>query len=77
MSRCECCDLPAYSCGRATEQRARADAARRAGELRACGYFPAQWPGDCGFCGERFQPGALIRLTTDTRHACWRAECCS
>lgn len=70
---CACCDLPTYSCGKAAEQRQRADAARRAGEFVARGWFRAQYPGPCEICGEWFQPGALIGRAGDG----WRAECCA
>jgi hypothetical protein len=50
--RCECCDLPTYSCGRALERQARR---ARAGYGR-----PARYAGRCGGCGERFDEGDLI-----------------
>ncbi len=60
--RCDCCDLPVESCGRAAEQRHRREAAaERQRALSLPGYFPALYPGMCDDCGERFGPGDLIR----------------
>lgn len=74
MSRCDCCDLPEASCGKAIEQRQRADAARRAGELAARGYIRAAYPGTCATCSEPFGSGAHI---TGALHGGWTAECCA
>lgn len=76
-TRCVCCDRPTYSCGKAVEQEARADAARRAGELVARGWFPAMYSGTCEGCGQRFDEGALIGLEWRAQPPGWRAECCA
>lgn len=39
------------------------------------GWIEAQYPGTCGTCGERFQPGAAIRMHTFSGE--WRADCCA
>lgn len=66
MTRCECCDLPVESCGKALETRQRAEAkARRqralASDPRA---FPASYDGTCA-CGDRFKAGTPIVHTFD------------
>lgn len=75
MTRCQCCDLDIRSCGKALEQRQRADAARRAGELTARGYIRAAYPGTCATCREPFGSGAYI--TSTVGGAGWIAECCA
>jgi len=35
-------------------------------------WIPAQYPGTCEQCGERFEVGAAIRMFPDG----WRADCC-
>lgn len=37
-------------------------------------WFPAQWPGVCEHCGERFEAGTPIRFEAPQG---WRADCCS
>lgn len=39
-------------------------------------WFPAQYPGTCGQCGEPFQPGTPIRLQLSSQTN-WIAECCA
>ena len=75
--RCECCDLPSYSCGRAAQQAARsADRAERAAALAAPGTFPAQFAGPCPGCGERLSEGDPIRR--DPARDRWAgALCCA
>jgi hypothetical protein len=71
--RCECCDLPVSSCGKAAEQRQRAEhQAERARISALPGVFMALYAGTCGGCGERYDPRTLIRSTSG---GC-RAECC-
>lgn len=72
-ARCDCCDLPVYSCGRAAEQQQRQEQAAHRASLIEAGWFPAQWPGSCGRCGHLFPADTLI-VRDD---AGWRAECCS
>jgi hypothetical protein len=72
--RCECCDLLMASCGKAVEARQSAErAAERQRIVHLPGVVPAQYPGVCGDCGERFKPGTLLRSMPP---AGWRAECC-
>jgi hypothetical protein len=73
--RCDCCDLPAYSCGKAVEQCQRAEQANERVRLRAQGWTPAQWPGRCDACNEPFDAGSLISHL-GVEHG-WRAECCA
>lgn len=60
MTRCECCDLPVTSCGKAAEGRQRAEARAERERLARLGAFVAVWPGHCVRCGEPFQAGDLI-----------------
>jgi hypothetical protein len=72
--RCDCCDLPAYSCGKAAEDRQRRDVEREKQQLLAHpAWMAALYPGACERCGERFEPGTPIRRTP----LGWRAQCCS
>jgi hypothetical protein len=65
-ARCECCDLPVSSCGKAAEDKQRAaDNAERA-ELYTRGFIPARYPGVCSRCGERFAQDDPIRGTYGT-----------
>lgn len=72
-TRCECCDLPSESCGRALEQQERVESARHRGSLVRAGWFPAQYAGACGTCGEWFKEGSLIHAGPGA----WEAECCA
>lgn len=67
MDRCECCDLPVESCGKAAEQRQRAEQ-RRVSADRLVAVFA----GLCADCGERIRPGDTIERSGDG----WRGECC-
>lgn len=74
VARCECCDLPAMSCGRIAEAKQRAEAmGLRAALLRRPGWFPSEFPGGCARCGEHFDPGTPIRRDLVKG---WLAECC-
>jgi hypothetical protein len=72
-ARCECCDLPVASCGKAAETKQRAERAAEVRSLKAWGFHPADYPGACGHCGVPFPPGTLIRHFHG--HG-WVAECC-
>ena len=72
--RCSCCDLPVSSCGKAAEQRQRAELAAERTRLRAKGWFTSLYPGTCASCGEPYEARALI---TVERPRGWRAECCA
>lgn len=64
-TRCECCDLPVESCGKAAQ--ARLEAAEREWLLRLVNtppWFPAVYSGLCGECGERFAVGYPIRSSS-------------
>lgn len=73
MTRCDCCDLPVESCGRAAEQRQRANQrAERARLLALPGALPAAYPGKCADCGERFDASDPISRSDDG----WRCLVC-
>jgi hypothetical protein len=76
MKRCECCELPEYSCGKAVAKRQEAEAKKRAAELVSQGWFPAKWPGACRECGSGFDAGALIKGGPYGYHG-YLADCCS
>lgn len=71
--RCECCDLPAYSCGKAKETELRREWQWNRARLEAAGWFSALYPGVCADCGEGFEAGTLIRMGGSG----WHAECCA
>ncbi|MDJ0342237.1 hypothetical protein QMK19_03425 [Streptomyces sp. H10-C2] len=76
MPRCDVTDLDTSMCAHCLghadpEQQAKRVRAR----LLASGrWFPALYPGTCEHCGERFEPGAAIRLEIPQG---WCAECCA
>jgi len=77
VARCELTDLPADMCAHCLghqdpEQQTLKDRTSLLSSGR--GWIAAQWPGTCEHCGERFQPGAAIRMDIRTG---WRAECCA
>lgn len=72
-ARCDCCDLPASSCGKATETRQRQEQAGLRRSLLEYGWFPARYPGSCCHCGEVFGVDALIHRDGEG----WLAECCA
>lgn len=77
MARCDLTDLPADMCAHCLghqdpQQQTLKDRAQLLVSGR--GWLVAQWPGACEHCGERFQPGAAIRMDLPTG---WRAECCA
>jgi hypothetical protein len=71
--RCECCDLLIESCGKAAEQRQRAQDKAQKEILRRIGFFPALYDGTCEYCGYWFKRGSLIRKGDFG----WRGECCA
>lgn len=70
--RCDCCDLPVMSCGKATDQRERAEQLQERERLTSLGFIPAGYAGVCSACGEWFPVGALIHAN---RPNGWR--CCA
>lgn len=73
--RCECCDLPIESCGKAAEDKQRREQQQERRRLLAHpAWFAALYPGVCERCGERFEPGTPIRMVA---HSGWRAQCCA
>jgi hypothetical protein len=73
-ARCDCCDLPVESCGRAVEQRLRKeDANARSEALSAYGWFRAQYAGQCAGCGEHFAVGDPISYVADGKY---KSYCC-
>lgn len=74
-ARCDCCDLPTYSCGTAMQaEQQRAEMYRR-DDLLHRGWIVAEWPGVCVRCRKDFPASALIVYS----HAMigWLAECCA
>jgi hypothetical protein len=76
VTKCECCDLPEYSCGKAAAKRQEMEAKGRAAELVGRGWFPAKWPGACRECGSEFDAGALIK-GGPYGYRGYLADCCS
>jgi hypothetical protein len=76
--RCELTELLVGQCAhclkhKSIEEQAKAHPAALAGDPR---WFPAQYPGACGHCGEPFTPGMLIRSLMP-REIAWLASCCA
>ena len=75
--RCECCDLPLYSCGLMAEIKERQEVKREAEWQvdqagRKAGEFEAKYPGRCE-CGQWFPAGVLLVMGDRT----WQSkECC-
>lgn len=74
--RCECCDLRAYSCGKAAEDRERREEADLRAKLGTAGWIEAIYHGACSQCGKHFKPGTLILFTGIVEGHGWLAECC-
>ena len=71
--RCECCDLPLYSCGKALEVQFRLAEQQERADLLSCpGWFAARCLGQCGVCGGWFEIGTPILADV----CGWRAQCC-
>lgn len=80
VTRCECCDLPDYSCGKAAATRDEIESRKRTAELVNRGWFAAKFHGICKGCGADFEAGTLIRGTSDgfgRTKLKYFAECCS
>lgn len=76
MTRCDCCDLPVESCGRAVERAQLAQlVAERRRLLALPGVIAAQYPGACSGCGERFVVGDPI-ARHEGRWNAWRSLLC-
>ena len=72
--RCQCCDLPVYSCGKAKETELRREWRQDRERLEAQGWRSSLYPGACEHCHEWFATGTLIRMVAGSG---WRAECCA
>jgi hypothetical protein len=76
-ARCDCCDLPITSCGRAAELRQRAAATAEGRRLLALpGAIPARYAGLCGSCDEPFAEGDPITRYHQGRFGTWRSLTC-
>lgn len=71
MTRCDCCDLPVASCGKAAEQRQRAEA--KADRPRHGAEVVARFSGRCPYGNERITPGD--RLVYDEEYGWCCAPC--
>jgi hypothetical protein len=74
-TRCDFTDLPTEACAHCQghadpDEQTKKDRTR----LFTQGWIPAQFPGTCEHCGERFDPGAAIRMEIPRG---WRGECCA
>lgn len=76
-TRCDCCDLPVASCGKAAEQAQRVHERAHRRWLVREGWFSAQYPVKCCGCGTWHQPGILIRRENFGVIADYRAYCCA
>ncbi|MGH4011555.1 MAG: hypothetical protein ACRDTH_25885 [Pseudonocardiaceae bacterium] len=59
-ARCECCDLPAYSCGKTADHKQRQQNAADRELLLSRGWREASFVGHCARCGEAFPIGDVI-----------------
>lgn len=76
MTRCECCDLPAESCGKDLERRQIAEQRTlRAHLLTQPRWSLSAYPGQCSDCGEHFR--AATPITRNPTDDGWRAACCA
>ena len=74
--RCDCCDLPVESCGKAAEKRERAAALAERERLLAAGALTARYAGLCSRCSDRIREGDPIKPDPD-REGGWLGECCA
>lgn len=71
--RCDCCDLPVYSCGKAQEEIERREEAALREQLREHPrWFPSIYPGTCSGCDGYFEVGTYIKRSGDK----YVAQCC-
>lgn len=73
--RCECCDLPVVSCGKAAEARARVERKQEERRLEKRGAFRSQYTGLCASCRTPFPAGTFIRMNADDG-LLYDGECC-
>lgn len=79
MTRCENTDLLVDQCAHCLKKLSiEEQATRERAQLTARDprWFPAGYPGTCGNCGERFEPGTAIRFELGSSSN-WIAECCA
>ena len=72
-TRCECCDLPVESCGKAAEQLQRRIRQQEIENLQRRGWFPSAYGGSCFSCSSHFTKGTMIKAVLGG----YKAECCS
>ena len=80
VTRCRCCDLPVESCGKAAEERIRAEEhARLVRLLRTPPWLPAKFAGTCAICSESFPAGYPIRAHLERKWVGrrWVGACCA
>lgn len=73
MARCDCCDLPVESCGKAVEQRQRIERRAHVEEMNRKGWIPSRYGGVCIECGHGYKVGGLIKGSI----AGYKGECCA
>ncbi len=77
-TRCFCCDLPEFACGRAAEKRQQAETAKAKAELLECaGWLPSRYPGRCTNCGEPFAAGDPISHPGEYGRSGYLSGCCA
>lgn len=76
--RCECCDLPEPSCGKAAEAEELSELREWRRYLIRNGWFTSNFPGVCDRCGVTFRGGVVIRSDGFSgRSGRYVAECCA
>lgn len=66
--RCTCCDLPVSGCGKAVEQRQRAEAA--AARIPHGAEMTARYVGRCPYCSDRINVGERLRYDEEYGWVC-------
>lgn len=67
-TRCGCCDLPVSMCGKAVEQRQRAEAAKQRTPHGA--ETTARYEGRCPMCNRRIAVGVALRYDEEYGWCC-------
>ena len=73
---CECCDVRVSSCGKQKETKQMIAIRAYREELKAIGWFRAQWPGTCSRCTTPFDAMTMIK-NEQYGHRKYIGECCA